>query len=163
MLSLATSGPLLEILLALLVLAGFTQRNGYRLNIGVMFVGLVSTHYLLDDWVKLEGLWYYGSAALFDLAFIGATVSFSDSKLLDSLCNISIVSMLLNFFGWLLWFNYYPPAHYDLAFLCLYTWAVVVLLRKDIEYVGGYGVGGGGVTVHKYNFTRYNRNRPAEA
>ena len=149
----------LDLMFISMILVGFAQWR----TVAVLFVILISAHDLIVTGLKLEGLLYYGSAALFDLAFIVATISLSDSKLLDSLCNICIASMVLNFAGWVLWFNYFSPMHYDIAFLCLYAYAIVVLLRKDFEHVGGYRVGRVGVGLRWHYLTGFNRSYSAEA
>lgn len=144
---------LLDILIILIIVISFCQRDPYHATVGTNFAMLICAHDLLCSALKLEGLAYYGLAAVFDLAFIVTTISFRDSKMLDSLYNICLTSIVLNFFGWILWFVFVSPIVYDISFLCLYIWAVVVLLKRD-DYVGGFGVGRTGTNFHFNIFAR---------
>jgi hypothetical protein len=123
---------------ALLVVA-FIQPNAPRLFAAVSFAAIISSHELLLS--DLEGLQYYGSAALFDLAIIILTSGINPvPKMVLSLHRICITSILANLAGWVLWLFYYPPLAYDATFAAIYVWALVTLIKRDGLHgmVGGY-------------------------
>lgn len=88
----------------------------------------------------LDGLSYYGSAALFDLL---AIILMSGIRpvpvMVVRLQRICVASIALNAAGWVLWASYFPPLAYDLLFICVYLWALITLLLRDSAHdVGGY-------------------------
>ena len=103
-----------------------------------IFVGVTVCHELL--FADLDGLAYYGSAALFDLAIIIITSAIRPvPRLVVRLHRICIVSILLNLVGWTLWTLYYPPILYDAAFFLVYAWAIITLTGRDgPNDMGGY-------------------------
>ncbi len=122
-----------------LVAVAFIQPNAPRLFAAVVFVGVVSLHEALLS--HLDGLQYYGSAALFDLLIIVLTSGINPvPRMVLSLHRLCIVSILLNMAGWVLWFFYFPPLAYDLAFVAVYAWALLILIKRDGANVGGYSL-----------------------
>lgn len=121
---------------ALLIVA-FIQPNAPRLFAAVSFVTITLLHeILLSD---LDGLQYYGSAALFDLGIIIITSGINPvPKMVLSLHKICIASILVNLLGWVIWFFYFPPFLYDLAFVGVYAWALYIFIKRDWLNVGGY-------------------------
>lgn len=124
---------------ALLIVA-FIQPNAPRFFAAVSFVTVTLSHELLLS--DLDGLKYYGSAALFDLAIIILTSGINPvPKMVLSLHKICIASILVNLLGWVIWFFYFPPLIYDLAFVVIYAWALYVFIKRDSLNVGGYSLG----------------------
>lgn len=126
---------------ALLVVA-FIQPNAPRFFAAVSFVSIIALHeFLLSD---LDGLQYYGSAALLDLLIIVVTSGINPvPKMVLSLHKLCIASILANALGWVIWFFYFPPLVYDAAFVLIYTWALIILIKRDGLHgmVGGYTMG----------------------
>lgn len=120
-----------------LVVVAILQPNAPRLFASVTFVGIVLLHEaLLSD---LDGSQYYGSAALFSLLIIVLTSGiYPIPKMVISLHRLCIVSIFANMFGWAIWYLYYPPLAYDLAFVAIYAWALFILIKRDGADVGGY-------------------------
>ena len=121
-----------------MAVAALVQPNAPRLFAALVFSSLILTHdgFLSD----LDGLAYYGSAALFDLlAIILMSGIHPVPRLVVRLQLICLLSVCLNAIGWALWVTYLPPLIYDWAFLALYTWAVITLIQRDGAHdVGGY-------------------------
>lgn len=123
---------------ALIVVAVF-QPNAPRLFAAVLFVSIISLHELLLS--DLDGLQYYGSAALFDLLIIVLTSGINPvPQMVLSLHRICFVSILANMAGWVIWFFYFPPLIYDLAFVAINVWTLIIFIRRDGENVGGYSM-----------------------
>jgi len=101
-----------------------------RLCVALSFVSAISLHdYLLSNH---EGLAYYGSAALFDLAIMFFIRWINPISLMSlRLSMISVISIMLNFAGWILWITYQPPTIYNYAFVALYTISILTLIKRD--------------------------------
>lgn len=132
-------GDSITCLIYALVVVAFIQPTAPRLFAAVSFTAIIALHeFLLSD---LDGLQYYGSAALFDLLIIILTSGINPvPKMVLSLHKICIASILVNLLGWVLWFFYFPPLVYDAAFVCLYAWTLIVFIKRDKTHVGGYSM-----------------------
>lgn len=127
----------LEGFIVALIIVSLLQPNAPRLFGAVVFSGLIAAHYLMLS--HLDGLLYYGSAALFDLLFMVLTCGINPApKMVFSLYKICMCSMIINCVGWVLWISYEPPIFYNLAYLGLCSWALAVLLRRNRSDVGGF-------------------------
>jgi len=126
-------------LLGGLALAAAMQPNAPRFFAAVLFVSATLLHELfLSD---TEGALYYGTAALFDLAIIILTTGISPiPRMVIDLHKICMYSIVANFFGWVLWRNYLPPLAYDTAFVVVYAWALITLIKRNGHDVGGYSM-----------------------
>lgn len=124
-----------------LLVATLTQPNAPRLFAAVTFVGVILLHELAFS--SLDGLMYYGSAALLDLLIVVITSGINPvPKMVLSLQRLCLFSILLNLLGWVLWLLYLPPWPYDLAFVAVYAWALYILIRRDRADVGGFTMAG---------------------
>lgn len=124
-------------LIFLIIVTAFFQPSAPRLFAALSFVGITALHELFFS--DYEGLQYYGSAALFDLAIIILTSGINPvPKMVLSLHKICIVSIVANLLGWIMWFLYYPPMIYDLAFVAIYAWTLITLIKRNGLNVGGY-------------------------
>lgn len=123
-----------------LTVVAFIQPNAPRFFAAVLFVSITLTHEIFLS--HLDGLMYYGSAALLDLAIIVLTSGINPvPRMVLSLHRVCIASIVLNLAGWVLWFFYFPPLLYDLAFVTLYAWALWIFTKRDRADVGGYTLG----------------------
>lgn len=111
------------------------QPNKARFAAAAIFAAITLSHETL---LKEEtGILYYGTAALFDLAIMIILVGMVNmTKTALTLQKICLGAILVNFGGFVLWFFYYPPIYYNIAFVVLYSWAVIALIRKDKQDVG---------------------------
>lgn len=119
------------------IVVAFIQPSAPRLYAAVLFTAVILLHeFLLSD---LEGLQYYGSAALFDLLIIGLTSGINPvPRMVLSLHRTCIASILVNSVGWVLWFFYFPPLAYDATFVLLYAWTLITFIKRDGDHVGDY-------------------------
>lgn len=115
------------------------QPNAARLYAAFVFVGATLLHeFKFSD---LDGIAYYGSAALLDLLVLILLSGISPiPRLAVRLQIISLISIIANMAGWLIWFLYLPPTVYDFTFYLLYAWALVELIRRNGDNVGGFTV-----------------------
>lgn len=129
----------ITILIFLIIAIAFFQPSAPRLYAALVFVGVTTLHEVFFS--NYEGLQYYGSAALFDLAVIVVASGINPvPKMVLNLQKICIVSIVANLAGWVMWFLYYPPLAYDLAFVVIYAWTLIVLIKRTGLNVGGYTV-----------------------
>lgn len=120
-------------------MAVFVQQNAPRLYAAFVFVGVTLLHDVAFS--HLDGIAYYGSAALLDLAIMILLSGVHPlRKTVIRLQVICLISIIANMLGWLIWFVYLPPTAYNFTFFCLYLWALVELLKKDRDNVGGFTV-----------------------
>jgi len=126
-------------LLTIMCVVALIQPNMSRLFGAVIFAGLTLLHDLcLSD---LDGLAYYGSAALTDSAIIILTSGiFPIPVMVVRLHYICLISILVNAAGWVMWMAYLPPTIYDIAFIVVYLCVIITMIRKDTSDVGGYSL-----------------------
>ena len=90
----------------------------------------------------LDGLAYYGSAALFDLCVITCLANIrQSSRLTVSLLKVSLVSIVLNFIVWLMWITYLPPLLYNLSYGVLYSYVIITLIKNEGVEHGDFKLG----------------------
>ena len=119
---------------SLFVIACF-QPNKLRFAAAVIFAGVTVSHELLFS--SLDGLAYYGSAALLDLLIIILISRLEPvTNTVLMLNKICLMSILANLTGWTMWFFYYPPTIYDVFYIFIYAWALFVLIKRDSCDVG---------------------------
>lgn len=125
-------------LLCVIFAASLWQPNAQRLYAALVSSVLTICHH----WgcFDTEGLAYYGSAALVDLAIILAlSVIDPVPKMALRLQTIAVISIIINLAGWVTWMLYIPPDWYNFAYVLLYTWVLITLLRRGkADHVGGY-------------------------
>lgn len=134
----------ITVLLFIILAASFWQPTPQRLYAALVASALTTWHHW--GYFDVSGLAYYGTAALADLAIIAA-LSFIDTppKMVLRLQTICVVSIMLNVAGWILWRMYMPPDLYNAAYVMLYAWMLITLIRRGkTDHVGGYRNGFGG-------------------
>lgn len=106
-------------------------------------------------WDGLDGMLYYPAAALADFTVIILLSFFTVTPIIIRLFWLSILSVLFNAGGWLLWWAYMPPTVYNWCFGLLYTVAIIViLLRNDTD-----GLRVIRLCIHRFNLHRNNMSR----
>jgi len=120
----------IDILITIIGIAVFLQPNTARLYVScIYFLSVVGHDVLFSDYT---GIAYYGSAALSDfLAMILISNIRPISIVSISIANICFISIIINTFGWLLWYFYQPPIVYNAAFIVIYVAAFFALLKRD--------------------------------
>lgn len=116
----------LTIVLVALMLAVLFQPTMARAIAALVFASFSVVHDIAFS--DLDGLAYYGSAALFDLIVILILNFTPVTKLSIRLQLISAVSISLNFIGWIMWTLYLPPDAYNAAFIVLYSVGAFTLI-----------------------------------
>lgn len=127
----------LSILLCAVLVAAFFQPERPRAIAAAIYAGAIITHeILLSDVI---GSLYYVSAGLFDMATVWllSRIAHPCSTVL-ALQRVAIISIILNCFGWAIWFAYLPPTLYNYAYLGLYLWSLIILIKRPWSDVGIY-------------------------
>lgn len=127
----------LTLSLIIFVLA-LCQPNANRMLAGLIYGCVGLAHWALLSWWVNDFAYYTtaGGASLLTILLIGRLRVISSTAL--SLIRVSLVEIVMNGVGCLLWYMYQPPLIYNLAFTLIFAWAIVVLLRKDrADEMGG--------------------------
>lgn len=146
------TADVLQILIATQALCVIIQGGDVRrLVAAFLFVAPVVVHeiFLAD----LDGLAYYGSAALFDLlTIVTLSLMMRPPKLALMLQQLAMISIMLNFYGWIAWMAYLAPDAYSLLFIGLYFTAIIILMWGGDGVLGGSKLGSGhsGISRHAY-------------
>ncbi len=101
------------------------------------FVFVSVMHLVVSE--RFSDPYYYLSAALFDLFVISffASMDMVTAKTLQ-LQTLSVISLIVNFIGWIMWTMYIDPMIYNATFSALYLTALIIILQKDD---GANGIG----------------------
>ena len=124
---------MIDILLLVILFLAFLQPTKHRMLAATTYGGLCAIHNVFS--ITLEGGAYYISAGFFDLVILAVLCSYGAiNKLTDDLISICIASLVINAYGWLIWFNYLPPVSYNIASMALYLIAILVLTQKETSH-----------------------------
>lgn len=117
------------LIIAICILATF-QPTRERFLIAWLYALACSTHnYFLGD---ISGVFYYLSAGAFDFIVLAIICIYAKPKWFSNqIIGISTISLILNFYGWIIYELYLPPTSYNIAFNTLYLYAILILLWKD--------------------------------
>lgn len=126
---------MLEALLLFVLIASAAQPTDERRVAALLFsVSAISHHaamYYVDGWI------YYFSAAMLDAFVVMLTIRMRIiSPVIESIHAICYVSIVINAFGWCMWMLYMPPDAYNAAFLFVYAWLLITLLKKETSDAG---------------------------
>ena len=142
---------LLSALLGALVAAAVFQPTATRLFAAVVFVSVAWGHEIAFS--HLTGLPYYASAGAGALAIIVALKLLTNPpRIALTLVRICLVSIVLNFTGWVMWWAYLPPEPYNAAIFCVFVWALATLLSRDKQDDSGRRLT---MDLWRYGFRRY--------
>jgi hypothetical protein len=128
---------MITVLLIVIAVAVLFQPNAPRFFAAAVFVLVTLSHeFVMSD---VDGLAYYGSAALFDMGIIMLTSGINPiHQMVIDLQRICLASVFINLVGYFIWLAYLPPAIYDMSFMVLYTWTLLILIERNGADVGGY-------------------------
>lgn len=130
-------GWAITVLIMLVVIATILQKDQANLSAALIITSLTLFHELFFS--AYDGTKYYLSAALFDMAAIILLSRLNPlPKIALDLQIVSFVSILTNTMGWVVWFRYYPPVIYDLAYVVIYSWVLLLLIKRIRLHVGRY-------------------------
>ena len=111
------------------------QKSQQRLLLASFYVLINTVHLLLFN--GLYGSSYYLVSALFDLLVMTSVSSIHIPQTL-SVQKLCIISIVANFAGWVMWFLYLDPAAYNVVFIAIYIYAIIILTSRDASDVGDY-------------------------
>ena len=111
------------------------------------YVLMTLTHELFIN--KVTSLPYYSTAAIFDLVSMILMASIKPTpNIAVKLSFICVISICLNFYGWLIYILYIKPVTYDIGFIILYAVAIYVFLSKDKISVADNPLINGRFSIH---------------
>jgi len=115
----------------------FLQPSQSRIYTGGVFAGALILHETFFS--ASAGLVYHGSASLFYVGIIILT-SFAApvTRLVLDIHRICLASIMINAMGWVLWFFYFPPVIYNIAYIGLHCWAVYALMQRTKRKDDGF-------------------------
>lgn len=140
----------------LMVLAIMIRPNGAAL----IYAGVTIGFDLL--WSDAEPYKYFTLAVFADLMCMLIMMLFNITRKILYLMLICVGSIVVNLFGFVMWYTYQSSEWYVWMFAVIYTVALCVILRKDEHHVGGrhsclhfHGVGNrSDVDTSRGNFTK---------
>lgn len=142
---------LLAITILIFGILSLMQKTPARRFVGYVIVITEVLHYVLFN--ELEGLIYYGSAALFDLLAIILIVNLAiPSALAKQMLYISGVSIVFNYIGWSLWLTYMPPTIYNWSFIVLNLFTIICLIKREPGHGRHEGDNNRGSIVYSYHY-----------
>lgn len=150
---------LLAVTIFIFGILSLLQKSPARRFVGYVIVITEALHYVFFN--ELDGLIYYGSAALFDLLAIILIVNLAiPSSLAKQMIYISLVSIIFNYIGWGLWLTYMAPTLYNLGFVVLNLCTIVFLIKKEPGHGRHEGDNSGDSIVYSYrHFGRQQNTR----
>jgi hypothetical protein len=77
-----------------------------------------------------DGFGYFSTAAWFDVLIIISLTPIK-TKFSFDLQLLSVLSIFMNFCGWLLWQGYYEPTAYMSSYVVFYIYAIYLFVRND--------------------------------
>lgn len=126
---------MIDFLTFVIVGLALLQPNAHRMAVAGIFAAFTFTHNMFM--FTFEGLAYYGTDAIFYLIVILAIASLPKaSSFAVSIQKICLAAVVLDYFGWLIWMLYIPPTIYNAAFMVLYAYTIMILLKGEREDVG---------------------------
>jgi len=127
-----------------------TQKIPARRFVACVIAATEAVHYGFFN--ELDGLMYYGSAALFDLLAIILIVNLAiPTVLAKQILYISIVSIVLNYIGWTLWLTYMPPTVYNWSFVVLNLFTIICLIKREPGHGGRASDNSGDFIIYHHN------------
>ncbi len=122
-------------LILALGVAAIAQPTAARRKVAGVFIAATLLHCVIGEW--LGGTAYYISAAVLDSAIITITANLKETpRLTRDIHHICIASIVLNASGWVTYMLYVPPMGYNLSFIFLYLWSIMVLIKGERRYSG---------------------------
>ena len=127
---------MIELLIITICILAIFQPTRERFLIAWLYALACSIHnYFLGD---ISGVFYYLSAGAFDFIVLAIICVFIRPNWFSNcIIGISIMSLILNFYGWIIYELYLPPTSYNIAFNALYLLAILVFLWKDSAHDTG--------------------------
>jgi hypothetical protein len=126
---------MISILILLICISAIISKD----IVAILFAMLIISHDIMA--INFSGWMYYLSGATLDFAFILAvSMSAKPNKMVTALISLSFCSILVNFYGWVIWYNYMLPYSYNNAFVLLYSISIYVILRRHCARGGNNNI-----------------------
>ena len=123
---------MLYLLIIGICFASIIQSCDKRREIALWVASAIVIHELLFG--ALGGLGYYFTDAVFSLLVIMRLEKIKiQSRMVSRLIIICVSSIIINFYGWIIWSLYLPPDTYNLLFLLLYSAVIAIMLREESD------------------------------
>ena len=125
----------ITVLIHLLILTSLTQCDSSRRLTAFVFMAITLSHECFA--ANFGGTMYFVSAAFLDLAII-VIVSYINpvNKLVVTAQKICVLSIVANFFGWCIWWWGLETTVYELIFVIIYSYTLIVFTKwnrsKDV-------------------------------
>ena len=122
-------------LILMLCTVALLQPTPARLKVASVFSGAALLHCIIGE--QLDGGEYYISAAVLDSAIITITANFKEvSQITRDIHRVCLASIVLNASGWVTYMLYIPPSGYNLSFIFLHLWSIIILMKRNRRYDG---------------------------
>ena len=149
---------MIDFLTLMIVGIALLQPTRERMAVALIFASFTFVHNTFL--YELEGLMYYATDALFYLLIILAISSIDKpSRLSVDLQKISIAAVALDYFGWCIYMLYIPPTGYNAAFMALYAWSIIILLRGEPEDARNTEMDSGNGFILRHAYHRHSINQ----
>lgn len=121
---------MIEYLIVILCILSLTQPTWQRTRIAVLYSGLCAVFMAIEP--RLGDMMYYVLPAFFDLAVIIYIFNRANqNRFTDMMIAVSSLSLLVNFFGWILYDRGMEPDLFIQVFHVVYFLAIYTLLGKE--------------------------------
>ena len=132
----------------------FIQDDSDRFMVAAIFTAPLLAHDLIFHTVLDSVFYYYLSAGFIDLMVIMAIASMSRfTALSGDLQVISLVSIVYNFIGWILFTSGIESTAYSMMYILLYAWVIYAMYRGEPEN-GGYRADSRLFAIHPHGMSR---------
>ena len=122
-------------LILMLCTVALLQPTPARLKVASVFSGAALLHCIIGEYI--DGGAYYLSAAVLDSAIITITANFKEvSQITRDIHRVCLASIVLNASGWVTYMLYVPPVGYNLSFIFLHLWSIIILMKRNRRYDG---------------------------
>jgi len=143
---------MLAITLCIFGILCLTQKIPARRFVACVIAATEALHYGFFN--ELDGLMYYGSAALFDLLAIILIVNLAiPTVLAKQMLFISAISIAFNYIGWTLWLTYMPPTIYNWSFIVLNLCTIICLIKREPGHGRHTGDNSGNPIVYRDSYS----------
>lgn len=93
----------------------------------------ISIFELIEKQIE-SALGFYAGAALINLLVVIVTSQINPiPSMLPKLHIVCLISIVFNALGYLLWYLYYEPFLYDISFVVIYMYTIILLNDRDME------------------------------
>ena len=126
---------LITVLIFGILILSFTQKSYNDAFVAAAFASGIWAHEILFS--HLNNAYYFLSAGMLDTIVILLILRFK-SNLSIPLSVVSLMSIIVNFIGLYLWWNFYEPIAYNSLILGIYCMSIYILVGGKYGPIGVY-------------------------